>query len=36
MKKDSKRNYGIDLLRIMSMLGVVILHNLYQGEFCLS
>ena len=31
MKKDSKRNYGIDLLRIMSMLGVVILHNLYQG-----
>lgn len=27
----SNRNYGIDLLRIIAMLSVILLHNLYQG-----
>ncbi|UVD34101.1 acyltransferase family protein [Lacticaseibacillus paracasei] len=31
MKTNNERNYGIDLLRIFSMVSVVILHNLYQG-----
>ena len=31
MKKRSKRNYGIDLLRMVAMYMVIILHVMYQG-----